>query len=186
MADPRRLFRLLLILPIVASSALGAAAQEEALPRGSETATAGSEAPLPGRSGLPLPRFVSLRAPEANLRTGPGVRYPIEWVYSRRGLPLEIVDEFDTWRRVRDWQGSEGWIHQSMLSGERNALIVGRERLMRRAPETDAPGVARLEAGVVARLEVCNGSWCEVDAGDYEGWLRREEIFGVYPDETLR
>ena len=79
-------------------------------------------------SGLPLPRFVSLRAALVNLRTGPGVRYPIDWVYNRAGLPLEVVDEFETWRKVRDWEGSIGWIHQSMLSGERKVMIRGKQR----------------------------------------------------------
>ena len=75
-------------------------------------------------SGLPLPRFVSLRADEVNMRTGPGVQYPVEWVYKRQGLPAEIIAEFGTWRKVRDWQGTQGWIHQSMLSGKRNFIIM--------------------------------------------------------------
>ena len=77
-----------------------------------------------GESGLTLPRFVSLRASEVNMRTGPGTRYPIAWVYKQRNLPVEIVDEFDTWRRIRDWEGSEGWVHQSMLHGRRSIMVV--------------------------------------------------------------
>ncbi len=138
-----------------------------------------------GPSGLPLPRFVTLRAAKVNLRTGPGIRYPIEWVYARKGLPLEVIDEFETWRRVRDWQGSVGWVHQSMLSGQRGAMVVGEQRLLRRAPEAGAAGVARIEAGVVARLRACAGGWCRIEVKGFEGWLRQEQIYGAYPDETV-
>ncbi len=146
---------------------------------------AGAQRQSIGPSGLPLPRFVSLRAAKVNLRTGPGVRYPIEWVYTRRGLPLEIIDEFESWRRVRDWEGSLGWIHQSMLSGRRSALVLGKRRLMRRAPEDRAAAVARVEAGVVGRLRRCLSGWCRVEIKGFEGWLRRSEIYGAYPGEEV-
>lgn len=133
----------------------------------------------------PLPRFVSLRAPKVNLRTGPGVRYPIEWVYARTGVPLEVIDEFDTWRRVRDWQGSTGWVHQSMLTGERGAMVIGGQRLLRREPREDASGVALVEPGVIGRLSRCRESWCRIEVKGFEGWLRREEFYGTYPDETV-
>ncbi len=138
-----------------------------------------------GPSGLALPRFVTLRAAKANLRTGPGIRYPIEWVYARRGLPIEVIDEFETWRRVRDWQGSVGWVHQSMLSGRRGAMILGERRLLRRAPADGAAGVARVEVGVVARLRRCAGGWCRIEVKGFEGWLRQDQIYGAYPDETV-
>ncbi len=140
----------------------------------------------PGRTGLPLPRFVSLRAAEVNLRTGPGVRYPIDWVYRRRGLPVEVIDEFETWRRIRDHDGTTGWIHQSMLDGRRSVLVTGEVRVLRRAPEAGATGVALLEEGVIARLEGCDGDWCRVSVDRFGGWLRRGEVFGLYPEETLR
>jgi SH3-like domain-containing protein len=133
-----------------------------------------------------LPRFVSLRASEVNLRTGPGIRYPIEWVFKRRDLPVEVVDEFESWRRIRDWEGTLGWVHQSMLRGRRTALVTGEPRVLRRAPEDTAPPVARVEPGVIGELEGCEPSWCRVAAGGFEGWLRREEFFGVYPNEALR
>ena len=138
-----------------------------------------------GPSGLPLPRFVTLRAAEVNLRSGPGVRYPIEWVFTRRGLPVEVVDEFETWRRIRDWQGSEGWVHQSMLSGQRGAMVVGADRLLRRAPEPGAPAIAEVQVQVVGRLLNCRDGWCLIEAKGYEGWLRQGEIYGAYPGETL-
>jgi SH3-like domain-containing protein len=138
-----------------------------------------------GPSGLPLPRFVTLRAAEINLRSGPGVRYPIEWVFTRKGLPVEVIDEFETWRRIRDWQGSEGWVHQTMLSGQRGAIVVGAVRLLRRAPEPGAPAIAEIEAQVVGRLHNCRNAWCLIEANGYEGWLRQAEIYGAYPGETF-
>lgn len=137
-------------------------------------------------SGLPLPRFVSLRAALVNLRTGPGVRYPIEWVYNRAGLPLEVVDEFETWRKVRDWEGSTGWIHQSMLSGERKVMVRGKQRLMRREPDPAAPGVALLEPQVLADLQRCDEAWCQIQVEDKSGWLRRIDLYGLYADEEIR
>ena len=137
-------------------------------------------------SGLPLPRFVSLRAALVNLRTGPGVRYPIEWVYSRAGLPLEVVDEFETWRQVRDWEGSVGWIHQSMLSGERTVMVRGKQRLMRRDPDPAAPGIALVAPQVLAHLQRCIDAWCQIRVQDKSGWLRRIDLYGLYPDEDIR
>jgi len=138
-----------------------------------------------GPSGLPLPRFVTLRAAEVNLRSGPGIGYPIEWVFSRKGLPVEIIDEFETWRQIRDWQGSEGWVHQTMLSGHRGAMVVGAIRLLRRAPEAGAPAVAEIETRVVGRLLQCRDAWCRVETDSFEGWLRENEIYGAYPGETF-
>ncbi len=139
----------------------------------------------PGRTGLPLPRFVTLRADEVNLRIGPGIRYPIDWVYHRAGLPVEIIDEFDTWRRIRDWQGTEGWVHQSMVQGQRGILVTGKRHTLRRRPETEAPGVALVDAGVVGVLERCETDWCEVSVDGYSGWLRRGAFYGLYPGEKV-
>ncbi len=137
----------------------------------------------PGQTGLPLPRFVSLRAKEVNLRTGPGARYPIDWVYRRRHLPVEIIDEFDTWRRVRDWQGTVGWVHQSMLQGRRTVQILGHRRLLQETPDAAAAGVAQLEPGVIGELLTCRPDWCQVQVQDLTGWLRRDAFFGAYPQE---
>ncbi len=167
----------LAILPTVCAGA--GSAQDAAGPAGTR------QAERPGRTGLPLPRFVSLRAAEINLRIGPGVRYPIDWVYRRRGLPVEVIDEFETWRRIRDHEGTTGWVHQSMLDGRRSVMVTGEARLLRRAPEAGAPGVAHLEAGVIARLEGCEGDWCRVTVERFDGWLRRGEVFGLYPGEKV-
>jgi SH3-like domain-containing protein len=133
----------------------------------------------------PVPRFVSLRTDEVNLRTGPGERYPIDWVLVKKGLPVEIVQEFDVWRKIRDSQGSEGWVHQRMVSGTRSVIIAGAVRTLRADADAAAPPVARVEPGVVARLLECRGSWCRVEAHDIKGWLTRAEVWGVYPDEVV-
>lgn len=139
-------------------------------------------------SGLPLPRFVSLRAEEINLRTGPGVQYPIDWVYKRRQLPMEVIAEYDNWRKVRDAQGTQGWVHQSMLSPNRTVVVVDKLRTLRKSPAVEAEPVARLEAGVVGRLLACPeaGSWCRVEFDGFAGYLRRVEVWGVYEDEVVR
>ena len=95
-------------------------------------------------SGLPVPRFVTLKGDEVNVRAGPGRRYPINWVFLRQEMPVEVVAEFDTWRKIRDFEGTEGWVHQSLLSGRRGALVLGEEiRDLRLDPEPGAPVVAR-------------------------------------------
>jgi SH3-like domain-containing protein len=143
-------------------------------------------APVAGAAERQLPRFVTLRADEVNLRTGPGERYPIDWVLIRKGLPVEIVEEFDVWRKIRDFQGSEGWVHQRMLTGARNVLIEGGVRVLHSEPDAASPPVARAEAGVVGRLLECRGPWCRVEAQGIKGWLKRDEVWGVYPDESVQ
>jgi SH3-like domain-containing protein len=135
---------------------------------------------------LPLPRFVSLRSNEVNLRTGPGTIYPVEWVFVRRGLPVEVVAEFDVWRKIRDWQGTIGWVHQSMLDGKRTARITGGERMLHGEPTESAADVARLAPGVIGRLLECEGAWCRIEAQGYRGWLKRDEFWGTYPDEAVQ
>jgi len=172
--------RLALLLACLLAVLVALAPGQPALAQSDSTATVGL-----GPSGLPLPRFVTLRAAEINLRSGPGVRYPIEWVFTRKGLPVEVIDEFETWRRIRDWQGSEGWVHQTMLSGQRGAIVVGAVRLLRRAPEPGAPAIAEIEAQVVGRLHNCRNAWCLIEANGFEGWLRQADIYGTYPGETF-
>lgn len=165
-----------------------AAAQEPGQDAGPAAADPenGGAPPVPaGRTGLPLPRFVSLRSNEVNLRTGPGTRYPIDWVYHRRGMPVEIVDEFDTWRRIRDWQGTEGWVHQSMVQGQRGILVTGKRHTLRRRPEPDAPGVALVDAGAIGVLERCLDDWCEVTLDGFAGWLKRDAFYGLYSGEKV-
>ncbi|MBC8158369.1 MAG: hypothetical protein H8E94_03450 [Alphaproteobacteria bacterium] len=141
----------------------------------------------PQGTGLPLPRFISLRAEKAKLRTGPGVQYPEEWVYLRKDLPLEIIAEHHTWRKVRDWQGTQGWMHQSLLSGKRTLIVTGTVRTLRHKADTTSVAVARVEPGVVGAIMNCPGGklWCNVEVGGFTGWLRKLEFWGAYKDEIV-
>jgi SH3-like domain-containing protein len=137
-------------------------------------------------TNLPLPRFVSLRTEPINMRTGPGVRYPVDWVYTRRGFPVEVTAEFDTWRRISDSDGGDGWIHTSMLSSRRTAVVGGGLRPLRRTSENEGELIARIEPGVVVSILRCPaGSYCRVEAKGIQGWLRRDHLWGVYPDEEI-
>ncbi len=134
-------------------------------------------------TGLPLPRFVSLAAEPANVRTGPGVRYPIEWVFKRKGLPVEIIAEYELWRKIRDSDDAVGWVHKRLLSGRRTVLVGGDSmQVLLEQPETGAKTVTLAEPGVVARLLECRGLWCRIDAAGREGWIPRASLWGVAPD----
>ena len=144
--------------------------------------------PMKGTAtGMLLPRFAALRSDEVNLRTGPGVRYPIDWVYKRRDLPVQIEREFEVWRLVRDQDGVKGWVHQATLTGRRSFVVTGTERALRRQANTDAAAVARLQPGVVGHIRACEGAaeWCQVQVGDYKGWLKRDEFWGILPNEAI-
>ena len=142
-----------------------------------------------GPSGLPIPRFVSLKAEKVNVRRGPSSDHPVAWVFQRKGLPVEIVAEFETWRRVRDSDGEEGWILQNMLSGKRTAVIApwkqGQVVPLQNAPRSGAGAVAQVGAGVVAEVEGCDGQWCELTAGGYDGYVEQTQLWGVYPGEKV-
>lgn len=138
-----------------------------------------------GPSGNPLPRFVSLSASKAYLRTGPGRQYPIDWVYGRRNLPLEVIDEYGAWRKVRDHEGVTGWMLVSLLSGRRTAMIRGKARDLHTDPELDAPTLMIAEPGVIGSIEACEGLWCEVTIDGDSAWIERRHIWGVYPGETI-
>lgn len=136
------------------------------------------------KTGLPLPRFVSLRKDRVNVRTGPGVRYPVDWVFIYKNMPVEILAEFKSWRKVRDWKGTIGWVHRSMLSGKYRWIIVQKKtEPLRREANPQAPVIAKLKSKVVGRLKRCRGNWCEVTVNGIQGWVKRAAIWGVYPDE---
>lgn len=134
---------------------------------------------------LPLPRFVSLKPNEVNARVGPGSNYPIEWVYIKAGLPVEITAEFDTWRKIRDVDGAEGWVHQNMLTSKRHAMIQGLEANIYRQDDENSPALVRLQKGVMVDLLKCRGDWCQVRIYDFKGWVKRKSLWGIYPDEAL-
>lgn len=149
-------------------------------------ALAAPAAPAGEASGLPLPRFVSLRSDEVNLRAGPGQRYPIDWIYSRKDLPVEVIAEFEAWRKIRDWQGTEGWVHQALLWGRRSAVVHPAEAVLRADPSPVARPVARLAAGVIGQIDNCAEKWCHFTIGKNEGWIGKEYIWGIYANEVLK
>jgi SH3-like domain-containing protein len=131
-------------------------------------------------TGLPIPRFVSLRADTVNMRAGPGLRYPIEWVFKRQGLPMAVLEEFNAWRKVRTADGTRGWVHAAMLTGKRTARVVGGSmRALLAEPADTASTIALVEPGAIGTLDDCNGAYCRVDLGAHSGWLKRSDIFGV-------
>lgn len=152
--------------------AAGLALWTPALPARADGPSTGPE------TGLPLPRFVSLKTQPVNMRTGPGDRYPVVWVYQRAHLPLQIIAEFENWRRVRDPDGEEGWVHGSLLSGTETVLITEATRDLRNRPESEAPVVARAEPGTIGRLLECQGNWCRLEIAGYKGWVRTAEFWG--------
>ena len=134
----------------------------------------------------PLPRFASLKGDKVYARTGPGTRYPIQWVYERADLPVEITQEFDTWRKIRDIEGEGGWIHQSLLSGKRYAMLMAMEAqpLLQKAQD-DARMVAMVESHAVLELDSVDKNWCEVNASGFSGWIHCEFLWGVYEGEAF-
>jgi SH3-like domain-containing protein len=164
----------------------GAAAQEQGSAVPAETPAVAPEAPGAGRStGLPVPRFVSLEADRVYLRYGPGREYPVSWVLARKGLPVEIIAEFDTWRKVKLHDGDEGWIHASLLSSRRTAMIKNEIAELRRTPAADGRVVLRAEPGVIGELLDCAQDWCRIDIQGRRGWLRRDAFWGALPGESL-
>jgi SH3-like domain-containing protein len=133
-----------------------------------------------------LPHYAALRADDVNLRTGPGERYPIAWVYHRKGLPVEVTATYDVWRKVRDSDGTEGWVHEHMLSAERSIVVAGGEQTLLADPAPSAQPVARAEPGVIARLLECRASWCRIETQGIKGWLPEGSVWGVAPGETVQ
>lgn len=137
-------------------------------------------------TGYPIPRFVSLKSSVINMRRGPGVTYPIDWVYGRFGLPMEVIGEFDIWLKVRAHDGTVGWMKGSLLDGRRMGLVQGgRIELYRRQEKTERGLVAVVDPGVIVRLHKCGPNWCRAEVGGYKGWLTRENLWGLYPGETF-
>lgn len=137
-------------------------------------------------TSLPIPRFVSMRADTANARRGPSLDQRVDWEFVQRGMPLEVTAEYGQWRRVRDADGMGGWVHHTLLSGVRTALIRGDAAVPLRAGPTEGAAVhAMAEPGVIGRLEECHGAWCELSTGGVDGWLPRAVLWGVGPDEEI-
>lgn len=151
-------------------------------------ALAAKDAP-PSASGLPVPRYVSLKSDHVNVRAGPTKDNDVAWVYTRAGLPVEITAEFENWRRVRDSEGSEGWVYHSLLSGRRTAVVTMKVKDELAAiydkPDATSAVAARLEAGVVATVKRCSAGWCRVLGTGFDGWIEQQRLWGVYADEKV-
>jgi SH3-like domain-containing protein len=140
-------------------------------------------------SGLPVPRYVSLKSDHVNVRTGPTKDNDVAWVYTRSGLPVEITAEFENWRRVRDSEGAEGWVYHSLLSGRRTAVITMKSKddlasLYQSADQTSAVA-ARLQAGVMVQVKRCAAGWCHVVGNGFDGFIEQQRLWGVYADEKV-
>jgi SH3-like domain-containing protein len=140
-------------------------------------------------SGLPVPRYVSLKSDRVNVRTGPTKDHDVAWVFTRSGLPVEITAEFENWRRIRDSEGAEGWVYHSLLSGRRTAVVTQRSKddlvPLSESPETTGAVSARLQSGVVASVKRCTGTWCRITGDGFDGWIPQERLWGVYPNEKI-
>ncbi len=155
---------------------------------GGLVAVAQENAPEKDKTGNNLPRFVSLRSSPVNARSGPGVKYPIEWVYMQKSAPVEIIAEYEDWRRVRDWQGSETWIKAQMLNKKRFAKVMtpGENNLYAKS-NYKAKVIARVEDEVIGEIKKCpaNNGFCLMAFDNVEGWLPRQNLYGLYENEVI-
>jgi SH3-like domain-containing protein len=141
-------------------------------------------------SGLPVPRFVSLKADKVNMHIGPAKTYEVRWLYQRAGLPVEITAESENWRRIRDADGTEGWVYHSLLSGKRTGMVIAKNPddlvTVHEKPTAESAVTAKLERGVVGTVKRCaGGGWCYVNGRGFEGWIQQVRLWGVYPDEKV-
>src|SRR4051812_49897538 len=142
-------------------------------------------------SGFPVPRFVSLKSDKVNVRAGPTKDHDVAWIYNRAALPVEVTAEFENWRRIRDWEGAEGWVYHSLLSGKRTGVVVAKTKSgddpipVRANPDGQATVTARLQPGVLSAVKRCNGDWCRVSGNGYDGWIEQDRLWGVYPKEQV-
>ena len=164
---------------IIASGLLGTSVSTAALARDAALAS----------SGLPVPRYVSLKSDHVNVRAGPTKDNDVAWVYTRSGLPVEITAEYENWRRVRDSEGAEGWVYHSLLSGRRTAVVTmkSKDELAPVYESADSTGtvIARLQVGVMAQVRKCTSNWCHVMGNGFDGWIQQQRLWGVYADEKV-
>jgi SH3-like domain-containing protein len=152
-------------------------------------AAAGNPGVALGKSGLPVPRFVSLKAGRVNVRVGPGDDYKVAWVFTKQALPVEVIAEFDTWRRVRDSDGSVGWVFHSLLSSKRTAVVSpwqkGDPIPIHASATSEAAVTAYLQPGVLATVDRCRDGWCDLSGKGFSGWIEQGRLWGVYPGEAV-
>lgn len=152
-------------------------------------ARAATDLPAGPVSGLPMPRFVSLKSDRINVRAGPNKDQEVRWVYTRAGMPVEITAEFENWRRIRDWEGAEGWVYHSLLSGKRSAVVVPSKNQelvpLYEGPDIESGIMARLQPGVLTQIKSCDGKWCQISGKDFSGYIVQERLWGAYPHEKI-
>ncbi len=136
-------------------------------------------------SGLPVPRFVSLKSDEVNARVGPGKRYPIRHVYRRAGLPVKIIEEFAHWRKIADHEGGSGWVHKGMVDGARTALVLRDTQNLYAKPSAESRIVMRAKPMVIAPVEACEADWCALSIESREGWIRKADMWGALREEVF-
>ena len=140
-------------------------------------------------SGLPVPRFVSLKTDRVNVRGGPDKDHDVSFIFTRVGWPVEITAEFENWRRIRDSDGSEGWVYHSLLSGTRMAAVQMKVKtdlaLLHDEPAANSPVLAKLEAGVLGTVKACTGTWCNLAGKNFDGWVEQDDLWGVYPNDKI-
>jgi SH3-like domain-containing protein len=140
-------------------------------------------------SGLPVPRFVSLKTDRVNVRGGPDKDHDVAWIYTRVGWPVEITAEFENWRRIRDSDGTEGWVYHSLLSGKRTAAVHMKAKTdlapLHAKPDAQSAVTAQLQSGVLGAIKRCTGSWCRFTGDGFDGWIEQNRLWGVYPDEKI-
>jgi SH3-like domain-containing protein len=148
-----------------------------------------AQAPVGQSTGLPIPRYVSLKSDRVNLREGPSKDHRTSWVFQRAGLPVEITAEFENWRRIRDAEGTEGWVLQSLLSGKRTALVAPWKRgdvfPIFSKPVEGASVAAKLQSGVQGSIRKCDGTWCRISGDGYDGFIQQSVLWGVYPGDKF-
>ena len=161
----------------ITSGLLLAAAGCEA-PQGAAAAQTGATRPTP--SGLPVPRWVTLKFGEVNARGGPGDDHRKLWVYRVKGLPVQVVAETKDWRRICDGEGGLSWVHKRVVDGKRNVLNLSGAPVPLHAKErADSPARAYLAVGAMAAVDRCKGEWCRVEAGSVKGWAPPGQLWGT-------
>ena len=137
-------------------------------------------------TGLEIPRYVSLKSNDANIRVGPSKNYPIEIKYIKKNYPLKVLEEYEEWRKVEDFKNNIGWIHKSLISGNRTGIVLSNNNKTIRLLNTlDGNVIGEIGKGNIVYLEKCKINWCLVSAGNFKGWMDKKYIWGVKQDEII-
>ena len=144
---------------------------------------AAKERTIVGKSGYLVPRYVSLAKKTVNVRTGPDGKYPITWIFKKRHLPVKVVAEYKSWRKIVDSEGATGWIWGPLLSSQRTALIIADRQKLLKGPDPEQPVAVIAEAGVIGEIHRCSSGWCELDVRGFKGWLKQGSFWGTLDGE---